>query len=344
MTPRVAAGAAALASSAAAAYVLNNLTHTARQARRVAAAGFVEKKVLLDGSTLNYAEGPDNGPPLLLIHGQISDWRSWSRVLPALSRTHHVFAVDCHGHGGSEHAPSKYRAMAAADDMRRFLADVVGAPALVAGHSSGGLMAAALAADSPEWVRGVVLEDPPFFSSVLPAAQKTFNYVALATVAHRFLASGRTDFTAYFLEHAGIWQLFGGLAGPLQRSGVRQHRRHPDEPIRFAVLPPSINELFRALDCYDPRFGEAFYDNSFHDGFDHARTLERIDVPAALMHANWTHDKDGVLLAAMSGADAARARSLLRDATFHRIDSGHNIHFEKPREFLAVLLALAERL
>lgn len=344
MMSRVAAGAAVLASSAASTYVLNNLTYAARQARRVAAAGFVEKQVLLNGSTLNYAEGPDNGPPLLLIHGQISDWRSWSRVLPALSRTHHVFAVDCHGHGGSDRAPHKYRATAAAADMRRFLADVVGAPALVAGHSSGGLIAAVLAADSPEWVRGVALEDPPFFSSVLPAAQKTFNYVALATVAHRFLASGQTDFTAYFLQHSGMWQLFGELAGPLQRSGMRRRRRHPDKPVRFAALPPSFNELFRAADSYDPRFGEAFYDNSFHEGFDHAGTLERIAVPTALMHANWTHDKDGVLLAAMSGADAARARSLLRHATFHRIDSGHSIHFEKRREFVAVLLALTKRL
>lgn len=342
--PRLVAGAAALTSLAAATYALNNLSYADRQARRVAAAGFVEKQIELDGATLNYAQGPDNGPPLLLIHGQITDWRSWSRVLPALSRSHRVFAVDCHGHGGSAHDPSRYRAVAAAADMRRFLADVVRAPTLVAGHSSGGLIAAVLAADSPDWVRGVVLEDPPFFSSVLPAAEKTFNYVGLATVAHEFLRSGHTDFTTYFLRHAGIWQLFGGLAGPLQRSGMRHRLRHPDAPVRFAALPPLFNELFRAVDSYDPRFGETFYDNSFHEGFDHAETLKRIAVPAALMHANWSHDKGGILLAAMSGADAERARSLLRDATFHRIDSGHNIHFEKPREFRAVLAALTNRL
>ncbi|CAM3710814.1 alpha/beta fold hydrolase [Mycolicibacterium frederiksbergense] len=344
MRPRVVTGAAALIAMAATTYALNNLTYAARQARRVAAAGFVERRIALNGSTLNYAVGPDNGPPLLLIHGQITDWRSWSRVLPALSRTHHVFAVDCPGHGGSDHNPYTYQAVAQADAMRRFLAGAVGAPSLVAGHSSGGLVAAILAADSPEWVRGVVLEDPPFFSSVLPAAEKTFNYVGLATVAHNFLASGRIDFTNYFLQHAGIWQLFGKLAGPLQRSGMRNRLRHPDKPVRFPVLPPSVNELFRAVDCYDPRFGAMFYDNSFHDGFDHARTLQRITVPVALMHANWHHDKDGVLLAAMSGADAARARSLLRGATFHRVDSGHNIHFEKPREFLAVVAALTQRL
>jgi pimeloyl-ACP methyl ester carboxylesterase len=50
------------------------------------------------------------------------------------------------------------------------------------------------------------------------------------------------------------------------------------------------------------------------------------------------------LLAAMSGEDAQRARSLLRDATFHRVDAGHNVHFEKPREFTAILTEFTHRL
>ena len=39
-------------------------------------AGYIEKQVTLDdGTILNYAEGPDHGPALLLIHGQSMQWK-----------------------------------------------------------------------------------------------------------------------------------------------------------------------------------------------------------------------------------------------------------------------------
>jgi pimeloyl-ACP methyl ester carboxylesterase len=280
---------------------------------------------------------------VLLIHGQLTDWRSWNRVLPALSKRYHVFAVDCYGHGGSAHTPDKYSGRALAADMGHFLSQVVGEPATVAGHSSGGLVAAILAADAPELVRAVVLEDPPFFSSVLPRAAKTFNFVGLASTAHDFLASGETDFTAYFIRHAAIWDLFGGLKDRLQNISLSYREDHPGKPVKFLALPPTFNEMFRAMDLYDPRFGEAFYDNSFHARLDHAQTLARINVPAALIHANWSYDDNGILLAAMDGDDAERARSLLQDVEFYRVDTGHGFHFEDPDRFDVVLRDLENR-
>lgn len=62
------------------------------------------------------------------------------------------------------------------------------------------------------------------------------------------------------------------------------------------------------MQAYDPRFGEAFYDNSFHKNFDHADTLKRISAPAVLIQTNWSYDDRGVLLAAMDGKDAECAR------------------------------------
>jgi pimeloyl-ACP methyl ester carboxylesterase len=192
-------------------------------------------------------------------------------------------------------------------------------------------------------VRGVVLEDPPFFSSVLPRATKTFNYVGLASTAHDFLASGEEDFTAYFIRHAAIWELFGGLKDRLQNMAVSYHKDHPGEPVKFLALPPTFNEMFRAMDSYDPRFGETFYDNSFHVNFDHAQTLAQISVPAVLIHANWSYDDTGILLAAMDGDDAARARSLIRDVEFYRVDTGHGFHFEDPDQFDKILRDLENR-
>lgn len=337
------AGVVAAAVVAASGYVIRNMTYASWDARGVERAGFVEKQVEVNGTRLNYAEGPDNGPALLLIHGQLMDWRNWSRVLPDLSQRYHVFAVDCHGHGGSADVPAKYTANAIAADMASFLTQVVGEPATVAGHSSGGLIAARLAAEAPQLVRGVVLEDPPFFSSVLPRAEKTFNHVGLATTAHSFLASGERDFTAYFIRHDVVWDLFKGLKDRVQKNALSYRDGHPGEPVKIFYMPPDLNEMLRPMDAYDPRFAEAFYDNSFHRDFDHAATLSRITVPTVLIHTNWSFDDDGVLLAAMSGDDAAKARSLLRDVEFVKVDTGHAFHFEDPDRFEQIVTDFERR-
>ncbi len=88
--------------------------------------------------TLNYAEGPDNGPPLLLLHAQHMDWYSYSRVLPDLSKSFHVFAVSYHGHGKTR-APVEYmNAAHIGADLAAFIRSVIKEPAYVSGNSSGG--------------------------------------------------------------------------------------------------------------------------------------------------------------------------------------------------------------
>ena len=54
---------------AAAVYCDNNLNGEKRLIERAIDAGFVEKRATVNGATINYGEGPDNGPALLLVHG-----------------------------------------------------------------------------------------------------------------------------------------------------------------------------------------------------------------------------------------------------------------------------------
>ncbi len=325
-------------------YVSDNLTYFERDMAAVRRAGFVEKQITINGSRINYAEGPNNGPALLLIHGQTMDWKNYARVLPALAAHYHVFAIDCYGHGGSDRAPEKYSAVALGGDLALFIRDVVGGPVVVSGHSSGGLLAAWLAAYAPELIRGVVLEDPPLFTTQLPRAAKTWNHVDLATTAHAFLQSGETDFIAYNATRSRFFTFFGELRPTLTRDILAARAGHPNEPVMLFYMPPVMNELFRGLNHYDPLFGEAFYTDSWDDGFDLEEALGRISAPAVLIHTNWSYDADGILMAAMDDADAARARSLLRDVEFYRVDSGHGFHFEKPRDFAGILIDFAARL
>lgn len=325
-------------------FVIRNVYYGVWDAWKVRRAGFVEKQAVIDGSVVNYAEGPDNGPPLLLIHGQLTSWQSYNRVLPALAREFHVFAIDVYGHGKSDRAPGKYSANALAGDVQLFIEQVIGKPALVSGHSSGGLIAASLAARFPEWVVGVIFEDPPFFTSVLLRARMTWNYIDLATIAHDFLESGEEDFQLYYIRHTPFWGFFPGGGEAFRARAIRSRQAHPDRPLRLFFMPPVFNEMFTSMDQYDPRFGEAFYSGSFHEGFDHMETLLNIHVPSALIHANWSYDERGILLAAMDADDAALARSLLREVEYYQVDSGHGIHFEKPAEFVEIVREFTRQL
>lgn len=47
------------------------------------------------------------------------------------------------------------------DLLADFIDETVGGPVILSGHSSGGLLALRIAAERPELVTGLVLEDPP---------------------------------------------------------------------------------------------------------------------------------------------------------------------------------------
>jgi len=334
-----------LASAAliAAGYIINNLTYFERDMAAVWWAGFVEKQVMINGSQVNYAEGPDNGPALFLIHGQGTDWKNYAKVLPGLAAHYHVFAVDCYGHGASAWVPEKYSTKAMGADFVRFIKEVIGEPAIVSGHSSGGLLSLWLAANAPDLVQGVILEDPPLFTTLLPRAQKTWNYVDLATTTHNFLASNEKDFLDYDIVHGKIFTLFKELQAPMTKSMLDYRARHPKEPVKIFYMPPVMNEFLRGLNNYDPRFGEAFYDGSWDNGFDHADALAQINAPAVLIHTNWSYDAEGILMAAMDDRDAERARVLIKNVQFFQVDSGHGFHFEKPQDFIQIMVDFEAR-
>lgn len=327
-------------------YVYNNLNYYKAPLRETMRAGFEEKQVTLaDGTVLNYVEGPDNGRPLLLIHGQVVTWEDYAIVLPKLSAHYHVFAVDCHGHGKSSKNPEKYSAESMGKDFVWFIENVIGEPVVISGHSSGGLLAAWLAANSPENVRGIVLEDPPFFSTEAPRYEETFAWVDSFEPLHRFLnQSNETDYPLYYLKNSYWLTFFGnGREGIIKYATIRR-QKHPHDRLEIFFLPPSINRIFWAMDSYDPKFGDTFYDASWNENFNHAEALSRIQCPSVLIHASWRYDENGILLAAMSGDDAERAHSLIKDNVLIDIVSGHDVHYEKPQEFTQIMIDFLDKI
>lgn len=338
------ASVAAAAGLAVTAWAARNLEAYELARARTRSSGFVEKQVVLNGSTINYAVGPvGDKPPLLLIHGQGVDWQSYAPVLPKLARDFSIFAVDVHGHGRSQRAPDRYSAAAIGADLAGFIEDVIATPVVVAGHSSGGQLAAWLAGNRPDLVRAAALEDPPLFTTLLPRAEQTWNWVDLATTCHTFLRSGETDWAAYSFAHQKLWDFFGGSADRIVRFGLTRHAKHPDRPIRLFFMPPGWNDMQRAMLNYDPRFGDAFYTGRWDHGFAHEQTLRRIEAPTTLIHANWRYGADGVLQGAIDHDDAARIASLIDDVELVEVDSGHNVHGEQPDRFADLVRSVKDR-
>jgi pimeloyl-ACP methyl ester carboxylesterase len=115
--------------------------------------------------TLNVeTAGDESFPPLLLLHGITASHRSWSWLVPGLADRYRVLAPDFRGHGRSGRAPGDYAPQRYVDDAIAVLEQAAAAPAIVIGHSLGGVTAAALAQQRQDLVRALVLEDPPLGS------------------------------------------------------------------------------------------------------------------------------------------------------------------------------------
>lgn len=109
--------------------------------------------------------GPDDGYPVLLLHGGGQTRNSWGRALDALAaHGARAVAIDMRGHGDSDWAPdAAYLPADFAGDVenaaRTFSALCADRPVLLVGASMGGIAAMVATPDLGDLVAGLVLVD-----------------------------------------------------------------------------------------------------------------------------------------------------------------------------------------
>jgi pimeloyl-ACP methyl ester carboxylesterase len=128
----------------------------------------IEKRFHTGTCDLNFAEGPRAGLPLVLLHGGASRWQAFIPVIPDLVARWHIVAPDFRGHGQSGWVPGHYRLDDYVADTQALLRQLQ-YPAVLVGHSLGGMVALVVAARAPQLVRAVVVGDTPFSLSDLYA-------------------------------------------------------------------------------------------------------------------------------------------------------------------------------
>lgn len=118
---------------------------------------WASRKRIVDvgGIELAYVEIAGSEPPLLLVHGFTDTSRSFSLLAPHLSGRR-LIMPDLRGHGGSD-AGEGCGVADFADDMAGLIRRLRLNRPVVIGHSLGGMVSIALAAQYPELIGGLVI-------------------------------------------------------------------------------------------------------------------------------------------------------------------------------------------
>lgn len=272
--------------------------------------GFTDHSINTGEVEIGYSVGPGNGPVLLLLHGVTSRRDGFLRVIDALSESHRIVTMDQRGHGYSGHTPGQYDREDHARDIRFVMENVCKEPTIVWGHSMGGGNAVAMAGDSPELLKALVLEDPAVFGKTRPVPTDSSPTVNTFRIHLDLIEAGLS------IEE---------MAPKLQAAS-------PGQPEYFAawkaecLLQMDINIL------RDVVSGKS------RGGGDPAEALAKIECPVLLMQADpaaggilpddylagIVPDRDGFTAVKIDGA-------------------GHNINREHPEKLLPVVLPWLEK-
>ncbi|MCA1710937.1 MAG: alpha/beta fold hydrolase [Actinobacteria bacterium] len=118
-------------------------------------SGVTHRTVDADGLAVHVAEaGPQDAPPLVLLHGWPQHWWCWNRVVPLLAGDYRLVMPDLRGHGWTDAPPSGYGKEQLATDLLGTM-DALGLDRVgLIGHDWGGWTGFLACLRAPERFRG----------------------------------------------------------------------------------------------------------------------------------------------------------------------------------------------
>jgi len=254
---------------------------------------------------LNIARGPANGPPMIFLHGVLRRWNDFVPLLPSFMTRWQVAAIDFRGHGESGLTPGSYLVRDYVRDAVNVLREAVHEPAVVYGHSLGAMVAAAAAAEVPDRVSALVLEDPPFQTMGHGIAETSF--LSQFSGIHGLLG-----------REISVAQLAAELAElPIRAPGAAQATRLGD--VRDAA---SLRFFASCLQQVDPEVLAPIIESRWLDGYDLPAIAKRLNCPTLLLQA------DLMAGGMLRDDDAETLLSAATDVTRIRMpQTGHLIHW-----------------
>ena len=259
--------------------------------------------------------GSGSGPVLLLLHGVTRCGADWEPQLPALAENWTVIALDQRGHGASPHA-DRYLVTDYVADAVRFVREETAGSVVIFGHSLGAMVAAAVAAELPERVGGIILEDPPFHTMGNRIAGTAWQaqFIGMRAAAEM---GGSTEAIADALADIRLPASGGGF----KRLGELRDRA-------------SLAWSAQCLSQLDPEVLTPVIEGRWLDGYDFPDALSRVSCPTLLLQA------DPSAGGALTDADAEALVAAISDCQRVSLAGcGHNLHRDRPE---VVLRAFAD--
>jgi pimeloyl-ACP methyl ester carboxylesterase len=253
-----------------------------------------------EGVALNVeVAGPQDGPLVVLLHGVSGSADTYGWLPEAITAGRRIVRVDLRGHGRSERAPGTYVLDAYVADVLAVLQELGdGRPAVLVGHSLGGVIAWALAQRAPELVAAAFLEDPPLYMG--EPEEHVRNRAVPLFAALRDLAA---DWQARALEEEAVAELLA------------------QSPVGTALAPDALRSRARALLLMDPGVLDAAIDRTALAATDVAAPVA---VPMRLLAA------DEALGAAFPTAHEERLAGSHPEVEVVRLSGvGHAIHDDR---------------
>jgi len=264
-----------------------------------------------NNTRLAYLERGGSGLPLVLLHGITDNARTYEPLLAGIDPGCRVFALDFRGHGDSDKPETRYDTETYADDVRHFIREVVGGPALVQGHSLGGAVAIQVGVTAPELVKGLFLEDPPlyFVNNLNETYRQLFNGIVMMA---KTLQDGSRSADDWFQVMASAPDPYSGKPG-IETMG-----------------PEKIRLRLASIAMMKPKALEDALDGSLE--WDTDRVLSGLQGLVTMIVGN------AELGAVVTAEEAARFADIARGSQVIRLDDvGHLIHDQRPDAWLGAL-------
>ncbi len=265
------------------------------------------------GRRLHWVTAGNDGSPVLLVHGFPETWWVFHRLIPLLSPSHRVIAVDLPGFGDSGDEPGDYSSSAAAQTLHLLIDRLNLGPVHLSGQDIGGNTVFRLACSHPADVRSL---------TAIETLLSGFGFESLADVTH-----------------GGVWHV-GAIATPGVADFVfsgRVHQYLSDLWFPFitrvpgAVTAGDVTELSRAYSRPGAWNGpQGLYFSALHEG----EELRALASSGALQVPVLAVDGMG------TSSTAAGMREISDRVTAALFDDvGHHVALEAPERLAQVLLA-----
>jgi pimeloyl-ACP methyl ester carboxylesterase len=118
-----------------------------------------EKAFKTSEVSLNYAEGPNKGPPILFLHGLTDSWQFFQPGCPSLTLRWQVYAPTFRDHEASSHTPTN-RSLDHINDAIAFIENVIGKTTHIYGTALGGIFSLMFGARRSDLVKTLVSGTP----------------------------------------------------------------------------------------------------------------------------------------------------------------------------------------